>query len=108
MAGHALSLVSAEWDLPEPGVNNNSIFSYLKKEAPDGRVYVEQGSVTEGHAAAKQVVETEFYKHYVVHALMEPNTVLAQVINDKLRSGRQHKPFCHGIAHLYPRTKIRD
>ena len=79
MAEKALALISAEWEVPEPEVDNSSIFDYLKKAAPDGRVYLETGSLPDGHAAAEQIVKTEFYNHYVAHAPMEPYTVLAQV-----------------------------
>jgi isoquinoline 1-oxidoreductase len=79
LAAYALALVSATWDEPEPKVDNGSLFDYLKKEAPDGRVYDEKGSLPEGHAAAKQRVKSEFYNHYVAHAPLEPYTVLAHV-----------------------------
>ena len=65
-------------------MDNQSIFDYLKKAAPDGRVYVENGSLPDGHAAAKQSVKSEFYNHYVAHAPMEPYTVLAQVEDDQV------------------------
>jgi len=82
-AAYALALVSAKWDVPEPKVDNQSLFDYLKKSAPDGRVYDEKGSLPEGHAAAKQRVESEFYNHYVAHAPMEPYTVLAHVEDEQ-------------------------
>ena len=83
LAENALALVSAKWDEPEPKVDNQSLFDYLKEAEPDGRVYVEQGSLQEGQAAAKQIVESEFYMHYVAHAPMEPYTVLAQVEDEQ-------------------------
>ncbi len=79
LAENALALVSAKWNVPEPKVDNQSIFDYLKKAAPDGRVYVEKGSLANGYAAAKQRVESEFYNHYVAHAPIEPYAVLAHV-----------------------------
>jgi nicotinate dehydrogenase subunit B len=79
LAEKALALISAKWDIPEPKVDNQSIFDTMKKAAPDGRVYVEKGSLPEGHAAASQHVESEFYNHYVAHAPMEPYAVLADV-----------------------------
>jgi nicotinate dehydrogenase subunit B len=79
LAENALALVSAKWEVPEPKVDNQSIFDYLKKAAPDGRVYVEKGNLSDGHAAAEQRVESEFYNHYVAHAPIEPYTVLAHV-----------------------------
>ena len=83
LAANALAMVSAIWDESEPRVENKSLFSYLKEAEPDGRVYVEQGSLPEGQAAAKQRVESEFYNHYVAHAPMEPYTVLARVEDDQ-------------------------
>jgi len=79
LAENGLALVSAKWDVPEPNVDNQSIFDYLKKAAPAGRVYVEEGSLPDGHAASKQKVKSEFYNHYVAHAPIEPYTVLAHV-----------------------------
>jgi nicotinate dehydrogenase subunit B len=83
-AEYALALVSAKWDVPEPKVDNQSIFDYLKKAAPEGRVYVEKGNLPDGHAAANQRVESEFYNHYVAHAPMEPYTVLAHVEDEQV------------------------
>jgi isoquinoline 1-oxidoreductase len=82
LAEKALALVSAKWDTPEPSVDNQSIFDHLKKAAPDGRVYTEKGNLSDGHAAAKQNVQSEFYNHYVAHSPMEPYTVLAEVKDD--------------------------
>ncbi len=81
MAEKALALVSAKWNVPESKVNNQSIFDHLKTAAPEGRVYVEEGNVTEGHAAGKQIIKTEFYNHYVAHSPLEPYAVLAKVEN---------------------------
>jgi len=83
LAENALALVSANWDVPEPKVDNQSIFDYLKKAAPDGRVFVEKGKLTDGHAAAKQSVTSEFYNHYVAHAPIEPYAVLAHVEDEQ-------------------------
>ncbi len=82
-AEKALALVAAKWDVPEPKVDNQSIFDTLKNAAPDGRVYVEDGNLADGKAAAKQNIESEFYNHYVAHSPMEPYTVLAHVEDDQ-------------------------
>ena len=84
LAGNALALISAKWDVPEPKVDNKSIFDYLKKAAPDGRVYVEQGSLSNGKASAKKQIKSEFYNHYVAHSPMEPYTVLANVKDEQV------------------------
>ena len=83
-AENALALVSAKWDIPEAKVDDQSIFDFLKKAAPDGNVYVEKGSLPNGHAAAKKRVESEFYNHYVAHAPIEPYAVLANVENEQV------------------------
>ena len=83
LAENAIALVHAKWDIPEPRVDNQSIFDYLKKAAPDGRVYVEKGALDDEHASAKQKVVSEFYNHYVAHAPMEPYTVLAHVEDER-------------------------
>ncbi|WP_340111859.1 xanthine dehydrogenase family protein molybdopterin-binding subunit [Maribellus mangrovi] len=79
LAEKAIALVDAKWELPEPKVDNRSIFDTLKNAAPDGRIYVEDGKLSDGRSAAKQQLESEFYNHYVAHAPMEPYTVLAHV-----------------------------
>jgi isoquinoline 1-oxidoreductase len=84
LAEDALALVSAKWNVPEPKVDDQSIFDYLKKAAPDGRVHVEKGSLPDGHAAAKKSVESEFYNHYVAHAAQEPYAVLAHVEDEQV------------------------
>jgi len=83
-AENALELISAKWDVPEPKVDNQSIFEHLKKTATDGRVYVENGNLPDGHAAATQRIKSEFYNHYVAHAPIEPYAVLAHVEDERV------------------------
>ncbi|MGW8315308.1 MAG: molybdopterin cofactor-binding domain-containing protein [Bacteroidales bacterium] len=83
-AEKAVSLIEAKWEVPDPEVDNASIFEYLKKSAPEGRMYVEQGNLSEGRAYARQLVSSEFYNHYVAHSPMEPYTVLAHVEGDRV------------------------
>lgn len=83
LAEKALALVSAKWDVPKPKSDNQSIFDMLKNAAPEGSVYVEDGNLADGKAAAKQTVKSEFYNHYVAHAPIEPYTVLAHVEDDQ-------------------------
>lgn len=79
LAQKALNLISVDWNVPAPKVDNDSIFNHLKKGAPEGRIYVEKGEISDGQAEAKQQVKSEFYNHYVAHAPIEPYTVLAYV-----------------------------
>jgi isoquinoline 1-oxidoreductase len=82
-AEKALATVSANWELAEPKVDNRTLFEYLKQAAPDGRVYVENGQLSQGILAASQTVKSEFYNHYVAHAPLEPYAVVADVEGDK-------------------------
>ncbi len=84
-AERALARISAKWEIPEPKLDNQSVFDFLKNEAPEGRVYVENGNLPDGKAKAKQEVKSEFYNHYVAHAPMEPYTVLAHVEGDGVK-----------------------
>jgi len=85
LAEKALALISAEWNVPEPKVDNESVFEYLKEASPpDGRIYVEEGNLPDGHAEAKVRIESEFYNHYVAHAPMEPYAVLAHVEEEQV------------------------
>jgi nicotinate dehydrogenase subunit B len=84
LAKKALELITAEWKVPEPKVDNRSIFDHLKKAAPEGRVYAESGNLPDGRNAATKVITSEFYNHYVAHAPMEPYTVLAHVEQDQV------------------------
>ena len=78
----AVALIAADWDVPESEVDNATIFNHLKSAAPDGRVYMEQGKLSEGKAISRKTVASEFYNHYLAHAAMEPYTVLAHVEGD--------------------------
>ncbi len=78
-AERALALVSVKWDVPEPVVDNRSLFTYLKEAGAGDQVYVQGGKLAEGHKASVQTIKTEFYNHYVAHAPMEPYSVLAHV-----------------------------
>ena len=83
LAEHALAQVSARWNEADPQVDNQSLFEYLKNAASDVRVHIEKGSLPDGQAAAKQLLESEFYNHYVAHAPSEPFAVLAHVEADR-------------------------
>jgi isoquinoline 1-oxidoreductase len=83
MADTALTSISADWDVPQPEVDNRSIFDHLKKAARDGRVYTEKGILSDGYDASAQRIESEFYNHYVAHAPSEPYAVMANVEGDR-------------------------
>ncbi len=83
-AEKAIALISSEWDVPEPIVDNSSIFDNLKEAAPEGSIYVENGRLSTGYTEAKHRVKSEFFTHYVAHAPIEPYAVLAHVEKEKV------------------------
>ncbi len=84
LAEKALALVSPKWDVPEPKVDNRSIFDILKEAEAEDRIYVENGNLSDGHDASKQTIKSEFFTHYVAHAPMEPYAVLAHVEDENV------------------------
>ncbi len=84
LAAAALNQVSVKWKETGSDLDNKSIFDHLKKSAPDGRIHVEKGNLSEGYSAANQIIESEFYNHYIAHAPSEPYAVLAHVEDEKV------------------------
>jgi nicotinate dehydrogenase subunit B len=75
----ARALIQAEWDVPEPTVDTESIFDHLVANAPRGRVNDPRGEVEAGRAASATVVEETWLDGYVAHAPIEPHTSLARL-----------------------------
>ncbi|MGD9329046.1 MAG: molybdopterin-dependent oxidoreductase [Cyclobacteriaceae bacterium] len=84
LAAKALDQVSVKWKETVSDLDNNSIFDHLKNSAPDGRIHVEKGNLSEGYETSDQLIESEFYNHYVAHAPSEPYAVLAHVEDEKV------------------------
>jgi isoquinoline 1-oxidoreductase len=79
LAGAALSMVRAEWDVPEGTVDEEAIHGHLLKAAPAGSVVEEKGSLEEGRKLAAAVFEESYLGPYVAHAPIEPHTATAKV-----------------------------
>jgi nicotinate dehydrogenase subunit B len=76
-ADRALAQVNAEWDVPEPTVDTESIYDHLVARAAPGRANDERGDLAAGRAAARILVEETWRDGYVAHAPMEPHTSTA-------------------------------
>lgn len=83
-AEQALKKIKAEYDLPQTGVDHNTIFDYLLKKAPEPTVASEAGALTTGEKSAVSVIEETYLNSYVAHAPMEPHTALASVETKKV------------------------
>ncbi len=82
-AERALQLVRADFDVPEPHVDTDTIFEHLLENAPDGTVQEDRGSVEEGERASTALFEETYLDGYVAHAAMETHTALATFENGK-------------------------
>lgn len=85
LAESARALISTKWDVPEPEVDNKSVFEYLKEAESNSRTHVEKGNLAEGKKQASKRIQTEFFNHYIAHAPIEPYSVLAHVEEDQVR-----------------------
>ncbi len=83
MAEAALDKVKAEFDVPEPKVDDKTIFDHLLKAAPQGRVAAEGGDLAEGRKLASKAFEQTYLNSYVAHAAIETHTALAKIEGDK-------------------------
>ena len=118
VAEAALEKVKAEFDVPEPTVDDKTIFDHLLKAAPEGRVVAEGGDLEEGRKLAAKTFEQTYLNSYVAHAAIETHTALAKIEGDKAtvwastqnpfgaqreiaeaiglrrRKGARHRPVC--------------
>lgn len=83
VAEKALKEIKAEFDVPEPKVDDQSIFQHLlDSAAPKGRDVQHEGDVDNAGKEAKLTVEKTYYNSYVAHAAIETHSALAQIEND--------------------------
>jgi isoquinoline 1-oxidoreductase len=84
LADRALGLVKAQFEPPQPSVDDQSIFDHLLKAAtrfqPVGRP---AGDLAEGEKLAAAIVEQTYLNSYVAHAPMETHTATAVIENGK-------------------------
>jgi nicotinate dehydrogenase subunit B len=84
VAERALGRVRAEWDVPAPQVDNDTIWDHLVAAAPRGRTGQERGSLERGESACSRIFVHTWYDNYVAHAPMEPHTALASRTGDTI------------------------
>ena len=82
-AEKALAAIKAQFDVPEPKVDDKSIFDHLLKGAQRGNAGRSGGDLASGEKLAKTIVEETYLNSYVAHAAMEPHTALAEIEGDK-------------------------
>jgi isoquinoline 1-oxidoreductase len=82
-AEKALAAVKAEWDVPAPTVDTESIFAHLVSAAPGAQTPDSGGDLAAGRAGSAKTFDVTYYNSYVAHAPMEPHTAVADVSNGK-------------------------
>jgi nicotinate dehydrogenase subunit B len=82
-AERALKLVRADYEVPPPAFDTDTVYDHLVTAAPAGRTIDSAGDLEAGRRQARQVIERSYRHPYVAHAPLEPHAALAE-----LRDGR--------------------
>ncbi|MEJ2236668.1 MAG: molybdopterin-dependent oxidoreductase [Gemmatimonadales bacterium] len=82
-AEKALKAVKADFDVPTPNVDTESIFDHLVEAAPAPNTPEEAGDLDTGRVESTQTFSATYYNSYVAHAPMEPHTAVAEVVDGK-------------------------
>ena len=82
-AAKALDSIKADFDLPDTGINDETIFKHLLANAPEPVVASEAGNSKEGEKKAASIIEETYLNSYVSHAPMEPHAAMASVDGNK-------------------------
>jgi nicotinate dehydrogenase subunit B len=83
LAESALNAVKAEFDVPKATVDNDTIFSYLLRSAPQPHEVEKKGDPAEGQRSASALFEHQYENGYGAHAPIETHTALARVDGEK-------------------------
>jgi isoquinoline 1-oxidoreductase len=83
-AERALSLLRADFDVPAPTVDTESIFDHLVAAAPVSEPRESVGDLDAGRRQSSQTFDVTYYNSYVAHAPIEPHTALAEFRDGKV------------------------
>jgi isoquinoline 1-oxidoreductase len=83
LAEKALELIKAQFEPPQPTVDDKTIFDHLLKAAPQARVVHESGNLPEGEKLAATIVDQTYLNSYVAHAPMETHSAAAMIEGGK-------------------------
>jgi CO/xanthine dehydrogenase Mo-binding subunit len=82
-AEKALARIRADFDIPDTGIDDKTIFDHLLKSAPEPEIASEAGDLKKGEKQAATIVEETYLNSYVAHAPMETHTALAAINGNK-------------------------
>jgi nicotinate dehydrogenase subunit B len=81
-AAKALALIKAQYEIPEPKVNDRTIYDYLLNVASADNVVEKKGDLAQGSQLASRRFEEIYRTPYVAHAAAETHSALAHVEGD--------------------------
>ncbi len=83
-AEKALTRIKAQYDVPEPKVDDKTIFDHLLKVAQGVETVSEGGNLKTGQELSESIFEETYLNSYVAHAPIEPHTATATIEGDKI------------------------
>jgi len=83
LAEQALGLIKAQFERPQPAVDDKTIFDHLLKTAPQPRLVSQGGNLAEGEKLAATRLEMTYRNSYVAHAAMETHSAVAMIEGGK-------------------------
>jgi len=82
-AAEALGAIKAEWQVPDPQVDPQSIHDHLVAESAPLKTIEERGDVAAARRGAAHVFEATYQKGYVAHAALETHAAVAEIKEGK-------------------------
>jgi len=83
-AKKALGKIKAEYDMPQKGLNNKTIYDHLVKVPVQPRAQWQNGNIDEGIRLSNDIFEETYRGPYVAHAPIETHTSAANIENGKV------------------------
>jgi nicotinate dehydrogenase subunit B len=83
IAEKAVSLIRADYEVPESDVNDRTIYRHIVETAARDNVVEQKGDLDEGMKASVAQFEESYFTPYVAHAPTETHSALAQVEQDR-------------------------
>ena len=83
-AEKALALVKADFDVPAPAFDDETVFAHLLAVGGSGEEREKKGDLAEGERKSVSLFEGKYLNGYGAHAAMETHTALAQLENGKM------------------------
>ncbi len=84
VAEDALSKIKAKFEKSPSTLNDENIFDYLLKSAPNGDVTASGGNLEKGRKNSAKVIDKTYYDGYKAHAPIEPHTATVKIEGGKV------------------------